>query len=331
MLRKYFLLIRAPNLFTVPSNILAGYFATTTPSNADPQQLLALIISSVLLYASGIVLNDYFDMKVDKKERPGRPLASGSIAVRSALILAASSITAANILTLFVGWTSFIVSCVLTSVIFGYNYRLKRNAISNPLVMGTARFLNVILGGSSALGVVPAMDMMLVFVGYCLFLYTAAISVLSRMEVSEAGKFFKRSYLIPIVLSISNIFVTVVSILIVGFFGYLHIAFIFNMMVFLSIMIVTFFHLFTKLRGPRRLVGETQYRKASLKVKKDNANDINRTNVSHEIQRTIKSLILSIIVLDSIFLSGLVGIYAGLAVILLIIPAILLGRRLYVT
>lgn len=331
MLKKYFLLIRAPNLFTVPSNILSGYFATTTPSNADPQQLLALIISSVLLYASGIVLNDYFDMKVDKKERPGRPLASGSIAVRSALILAASSITAANILTLFVGWTSFIVSCVLTSVIFGYNYRLKRNAISNPLAMGAARFLNVTLGGSSALGVVPTMDMMLVFVGYCLFLYTAAISVLSRMEVSEAGRFFNRSYLIPIVLSFSNILLTVVSILIVGFFGYLHIAFIFNMIIFLSIMIVTYFHLFTKLGGSRKMVGETQCRKASLKVKKDNASNINRTNVSHEIQRTIKTLILSIIILDSIFLSGLVGIYAGLAVILLIIPAILLGRRLYVT
>jgi 4-hydroxybenzoate polyprenyltransferase len=330
MLRKYFLLIRAPNLFTVPSNILSGYFATTTPSNADPQQLLALIISSVLLYASGIVLNDYFDVKVDKKERPGRPLASGSIAVRSAIILAASSITAANILTLFVGWTSFIVSCVLTSVIFGYNYRLKRNAISNPLVMGTARFLNVILGGSSALGVVPTMDMMLVFVGYCLFLYTAAISILSRMEVSEAGKFFKKSYLNPIVLSFSNILLTVVSILIVGFFGYLYIAFIFNIIIFLSIMIVTFFHLFTKLSGTRKLAGKTQYRKF-LKVNKDNANDINPTNFSHEIQRTIKTLILSIIVLDSVFLSGLVGIYAGLAVIFLIIPAILLGRRLYVT
>jgi UbiA prenyltransferase family len=330
MFRKYFLLIRAPNLFTVPSNILSGYFATTTPSNADPQQLLALIISSVLLYASGIVLNDYFDVKVDKKERPGRPLASGSIAVRSALILAASSITAANILTLFVGWTSFIVSCVLTSVIFGYNYRLKRNAIINPLVMGTARFLNVIMGGSSALGVVPTMDMMLVFVGYCLFLYTAAISVLSRMEVSEAGNFFKKSYLNPIVLSFSNILLTVVSILIVGFFGYLYIAFIFNIIIFLSIMIVTFFHLFTKLEGSRKLAGETQYRKF-LKVNKDNANDINRTNFGHEIQRAIKTLILSIIVLDSVFLSGLVGIYAGLAVILLIIPAILLGRRLYVT
>jgi 4-hydroxybenzoate polyprenyltransferase len=218
MLRQYFLLIRVPNLFTVPSNILSGYFVTTTPGNADPPQLLALVISSVLLYALGIVLNDYFDIKVDKKERPGRPLASGSIAGRSALILAASFITAANVLTLFVGWSSFIISCILTSVIFGYNYRLKRNAISNPLVMGAARFLNVVLGGSTALGVIPTMDMMLFFVGYCLFLYTAAISVLSRTEVPKAGRIFNRSYLIPTVLSFLSILFTVVSILLVGVF-----------------------------------------------------------------------------------------------------------------
>src|SRR5918996_6596459 len=293
MVRQYLLLIRVPNLFTVPSNILAGYFATISTANAGVDQLLSLIVSSVLLYVSGIVLNDYFDINVDRKERPSRPLASGRITKRSALLLAVISIVAGNILALSVSWTSFIISGSLTLVIFAYNYRLKRNAISNPLVMGIARFLNVILGGSSALGVVPTTDMMLVFVGYCLFLYTAAISVLSRMEVSEAGKFFNRSYLTPIVLSFSNILLTVVSILIVGFLGYLHIAFIFNMIVFLSIMIVTFFHLFSKLSGSKKLVGETQYRKASLSVKKDNVNDINRTNISHEIQRTIKTLILS--------------------------------------
>jgi len=42
-------------------------------------------------------------------------------------------------------------------------------------------------------------------------------------------------------------------------------------------------------------------------------------------------MILSIIILDSIFLSGLVGIYTGLVVLLLVIPPIVLGRRLYVT
>ena len=55
------------------------------------------------------------------------------------------------------------------------------------------------------------------------------------------------------------------------------------------------------------------------------------TSISREIQREVKTMILSIILLDSIFLSGLVGVYAGLAVLLLVIPPILLGRKLYVT
>jgi 4-hydroxybenzoate polyprenyltransferase len=58
---------------------------------------------------------------------------------------------------------------------------------------------------------------------------------------------------------------------------------------------------------------------------------MNQTNISREIQHKVKTMILSIVVLDSIFLSGLVGIYAGFAVLLLLVPPILLGRKLYVT
>jgi 4-hydroxybenzoate polyprenyltransferase len=58
---------------------------------------------------------------------------------------------------------------------------------------------------------------------------------------------------------------------------------------------------------------------------------MSQTSISREIQRKVKTMILSIVVLDSIFLSGLIGIYAGIAVLLLIIPPILLGRKLYVT
>ena len=36
-------------------------------------------MASTLLYWSGMVWNDYFDLEQDRKERPGRPLASGRI------------------------------------------------------------------------------------------------------------------------------------------------------------------------------------------------------------------------------------------------------------
>jgi 4-hydroxybenzoate polyprenyltransferase len=326
MVRQYLLLIRVPNLFTVPSNILAGYFATISTANADVDQLLSLIVSSVLLYVSGIVLNDYFDINVDRKERPSRPLASGRITKRSALLLAVISIVAGNILALTVSWTSSIISGSLTLVIFAYNYRLKRNAISNPLAMGLARFLNVVLGGSPALGLVLTNDLILFFVGYCLFLYIAAISLLSRKEVSNTIIFFSRSSWIPIVLSASTIVLIIVSILVVGVYGYFRFDFIFNLILFLCVMSGTFLRLCLTLKRLTESTGEKPY-----KMNEEGVRDIDGMGASREIQRTIKTMILSIIILDSIFLSGLVGIYTGLVVLLLVIPPIILGRRLYVT
>jgi hypothetical protein len=42
-------------------------------------------------------------------------------------------------------------------------------------------------------------------------------------------------------------------------------------------------------------------------------------------------MVIAIIVFDSVFISGVVGFYYGLSILILIIPAIILSRRLYVT
>ena len=330
MLGQYLLLIRAPNLFTVPSNILSGYFATTLLGDANITQLLLLIFSSIFLYVAGIILNDYFDINVDRKERPNRPLASGQITKRSALLIATSSIVAGNVLSWSVSWNSFIISFCLTIIIFIYNYWLKRNRAGNPLTMGSARFLNVLLGGSSALGLVTKMDLTLVFVGYCLFLYTASISMLSMKEVPTGERLSNKAW-IPIVLSFLTVLLTVGSILVAGFSGYFQTAFIFNLIIFSCIMCISFFHLFSRLKRITNLTLRGQYKKGYPKIEEESVDSINQTNISREIQQKVKTMILSIVVLDSIFLSGLVGIYAGFAVLLLVIPPIILGRKLYLT
>jgi 4-hydroxybenzoate polyprenyltransferase len=335
MLREYLFLIRVPNLFTVPSNILAGYFAITPAGNTDYGQLLSLILSSVFLYMSGIVLNDYFDIDVDRKERPSRPLASGLIPKRNAMILAVISIIAGNVFALLVSWTSFVVSAFLTSVIIAYDFRLKRNPIANPLFMGLARFLNVVLGGSPALGLVLITHhgyALLVFVGYCLFLYTAAISILSRNEIAGSKLLYIRSYWIPILLSFSIVLVTIASILAVGLLGSMQIWFVFNLILFSCIMFYSFLHLIVKLRGLTKQTGKVGIKKEhNICLSEERGNESGCLNAAREIQRMVKIMILSIVVLDSVFLSGLLGITAGMAIILILIPPILLGRRLYVT
>ena len=101
-LRQYLLLVRLPNVFTTPSNILVGYLATTPPAEANGFHLAALMVSSGLLYIAGIVLNDYFDVEVDRRERPSRPLPSGSISKERAMSIALIALAAANAIALAV-------------------------------------------------------------------------------------------------------------------------------------------------------------------------------------------------------------------------------------
>ena len=333
MFRDYLRLIRAPNLFTVPSNILAGYFAVIPIGVVDAGQLLALIFSSIFLYVSGIVLNDYVDVEVDRNERPDRPLVSGRITKGKALTIAVMSIIVGNFLALTVSWVSLMISALLTLVIIEYNFRLKHGAVTNPLSMGLARFLNVMLGGSPAIGLVLVANQsytLLIFFGFCLFLHTAAISTLSRKEI-ENVRLYSRSDWIAIYVSFSVVMVVIVSILVVGLGGSFQSWYLINLILYSIVMGFTFLHLMMKLRNLTKTVEVKQNKDHYVNLNEGNLSDEERSHAAREIRSAIKIMILSIVVLDSVFLSGMAGIVVGMGTLLLLIPPILRGRRMYVT
>jgi 4-hydroxybenzoate polyprenyltransferase len=298
VLRQYLLLIRLPNTFTVPSNILTGYFAIIAPAYAHSLQLFILILSSVLIYIAGTVFNDYFDVGIDLKERPYRPLPAGTITKQKAFVIAMLSLVSANILAFAVNWSSLVISAILSATVISYDYRLKNTAIG-PITMGSARFLNVFLGASPALFVLLADNnnnffVRMLFASLSIFLYVLAISLLSRKEIN--GMQTRRT----IISSFFIVFVVIASIMFAGFFGIFKMEFFSNLILFAGIMIITF--------------KQTKSRNSSLAI-----------------QKAIKNMVISIIVLDSVFISGSIGLYYGLATLLLIIPSIIFSRKLYVT
>lgn len=296
MFRQYLLLIRLPNTFTAPSNILTGYFAITSLAYAHSQQLFILILSSVLIYIAGTVFNDYFDIEIDLKERPYRPLPAGTITKQKAFVIAIVSLVSANILAFAVSWSSFVISTILSATVISYDFRLK-NTVIGPITMGAARFLNVILGASPALFVLLANNnffVRMIFVSLSIFLYVLAISLLSRKEID--GMQTRRT----IVGSFFIVFTVIASISFAGFLGIFKMEFFANLILFAGIIIITF--------------RKTKSRNSSLVI-----------------QKAIKNMVISIIVLDSVFISGSIGLYYGLATLLLIIPSIIFSRKLYVT
>ena len=309
MLADYFRLIRLPNLFTVPSNVLAGYFALVEPVQINTLQLCLLAASSILLYTSGIVLNDYFDIETDLKERPYRPLPSKRIPKRRAVVIAFVSIITANLLALSVSMNSGIISVLLSAVVIGYDYKFKKTN-SGPIAMATARSLNIVLGASPALYLAlgnQILLMRLVFIILSTFAYVFSISILSKKEVqvdlerSEQQKkvlHAKRAAVFISLFTVSGITVSFIFLIFIGIFSNVLIV---NLVLFVAIISVVLF------------------------------NQIRLRYSSSSVQNSVKYMIIAIIVLDSVVVSGTAGLSFGISVMLFTIPSIFLSKTLYMT
>lgn len=158
--RPYAQLVRLPNVFTALADICLGTLAT----RGLPEHWLAfvfLLLASACLYCGGMVWNDYFDLEQDRRERPFRPLPSGRVTRRAAVRLGVLLLGAGVGFAFLSGWrsdgwtwTPLVLAVLLVVAILLYDGWLKHTA-SGPVGMGLCRFLNVLLGLSVAGGELP--------------------------------------------------------------------------------------------------------------------------------------------------------------------------------
>ena len=172
VLKGYLRLARPANLPTAAADVLAGVaisgVLTGISLNVDWNtskmwDIALLVLSSVFLYAAGVVLNDVFDFKLDKVERPERPIPSGLVSVRSAAV--------------FGGVLMTLGLSILLYDAFG-----KHHSFFGPLNMGICRGLNLLLG-ITVLGNYSHWEFFIFPV-----LYIAAITLISRGEVHGNNK-----------------------------------------------------------------------------------------------------------------------------------------------
>jgi 4-hydroxybenzoate polyprenyltransferase len=147
-LKAYLQLCRFPALFTALADIMLGFLLPPTSSAPSPK-LLLLMGASAGLYLSGMVWNDIFDREQDARERPQRPIPSGRVPLKSAVLFASTLMVVGLGCAAVAGFSSLIVAGMLTACIFLYDWLLKKTPLG-PFFMGGCRFLNVILGASTA-------------------------------------------------------------------------------------------------------------------------------------------------------------------------------------
>jgi 4-hydroxybenzoate polyprenyltransferase len=180
--KPYLQLVRLPNLFTAAADSLAGWLLVRG-SLDEPARWLPLCGASMAIYAGGIALNDAFDIEVDRRERPGRPLPSGRVSLRFAMAFGAAALLAGVLLAAAVSRWSGIVSIVLVCAVLLYDAGVKRTVLG-PVMMGACRGLNLLLGLSVAADFGGPWAWV---AAGSLAMFVAGLTVVSRSEV-ETGR-----------------------------------------------------------------------------------------------------------------------------------------------
>jgi 4-hydroxybenzoate polyprenyltransferase len=148
-------LMRLPNVFTAIADVAMGYLLVQR-SSPDAVQFALLVAASASLYTAGMVLNDWIDVEVDRRERPFRPLPAGQVSVRAAAGLGFGLLVLGLALGWLAGyvpsgselpWRSGLVATALAGCVLFYDGWLKSTP-AGPLGMGLCRFLNVLLAMS---------------------------------------------------------------------------------------------------------------------------------------------------------------------------------------
>ncbi len=182
VIKGYLRLARPANLPTAAADIFAGIsisgvVGTFELSGGLGLSIVYLVLSSVSLYAGGVVLNDVFDFELDKIERPERPIPSGVIQLKSASFFGAILLIFGVFFGFLVHPLSGFIASALALSILSYDAYSKKHRFLGPLNMGICRGLNLILG-MSILGEINKWWYAVIPVTYIF-----AITLISRGEV----------------------------------------------------------------------------------------------------------------------------------------------------
>ncbi len=135
--------------------LLGGWLAAGESALAAPylRPLLFAAMSAACVGAAANVINDVYDVEIDRENRPDRPLAAGVVTPRGAWIFWAV-LTLAGVAAGFVASPVHgVVAAAITALLWAYAARLKRVPALGHVIVGAVVGLGLLFG---AMAIAPA-------------------------------------------------------------------------------------------------------------------------------------------------------------------------------
>lgn len=163
MYEKILLIIkitRPLNVLIVFLTVLVAGFICSENNEIITDTILAGISASFIA-AAGYIINDYFDIKIDKINRPTRPLASGSLGKNSAIIFYFIISLFGLALALSINKAAFFIAVFTIVLLLVYSYKFKSITLLGNLSVAVLTGLTFIYGGASVrnitFAIIPAL------------------------------------------------------------------------------------------------------------------------------------------------------------------------------
>lgn len=154
-MKAYGELFRVHNLLGTALGVLAGALLVGTELNL---QVIVAIASAVSIAAAGYAINDYFDVEIDRINKPERPLPSGRISPQAAYNSALLLFVIGSLLPLVVGPITTAFAIANAVLMYHYSKTLKRKGFIGNLTVAFSTSATIFYGALAVLEKLGKLD-----------------------------------------------------------------------------------------------------------------------------------------------------------------------------
>jgi geranylgeranylglycerol-phosphate geranylgeranyltransferase len=167
-LKAYLEVTRPFNVGITFVSILAACYLANREDQIWSQALIASLVGA-LIAAGANAINDYFDIDIDRINKPYRPLPRGALEPRDVFVLWFALTLIGILLNLFLNFTAIVIAVAASLALYGYSARLKRTVLAGNLLVGIMTGLAFVYGavavGKPERSWIPALFAFLINVG----------------------------------------------------------------------------------------------------------------------------------------------------------------------
>lgn len=142
----------AINLIRPINSIMVGFAVIVGIGVASPKMIFSFysllgFLTGFFISSFSMVVNDYYDIEVDKVNRPDRPLPSGAISPNSAIKLALILLSIGIASSMLISLNNFVIASVFAFLAWFYNFWGKRRGFIGNIMVAVSVSIPYIYGG----------------------------------------------------------------------------------------------------------------------------------------------------------------------------------------